>query len=102
MTAAAEQSAAFPASIASSSAGDLASQTLPWLAALAGACVLAWLIAVILRRWARSDRSGTLGGFDSEQLDQLRERGDLSDEEVRTILRLSQRQGPETAPEQQR
>lgn len=89
-------------------ADALAAETLPWLGLFAAIAILAWIGALWLRRMLRRERSGPVGGFEAKDLDRLRETGELSEAQVRAIMRAAALQasrrasGPETgesAPE---
>jgi hypothetical protein len=80
---------------------SLASETLPWLGVFAAVAIVAWLVAHWLRRALRRERKGPLGGFDTADLERMRRDGELTDEQVRAIMRASalsaaRDAGPET------
>jgi hypothetical protein len=86
---------------AAPSSDSLASETLPWLGFFAAVAIIAWLVAHWLRRALRRETKGPLGGFDTADLEQMRRDGELTDEQVRAIMRSSalsaaRGAGPET------
>lgn len=79
--------AAVPAGSPPPDVESLAAETLPWLGVFAVAAVVLWILATMLkRRLARGvDRSPA--GFSVEEIDRLRARGELSEEQARAIRR---------------
>jgi len=102
--------AAVPAGSPPPDVESLAAETLPWLGVFAAAAVVLWILATILKRRLAGGVDRSPAGFSVEEIDRLRAKGELSEEQARAIRRamiadstrsagpVTPRHGPGTPP----
>ncbi len=79
-------------------AGGLFSDVAPWLALLAGLCLIGFVVMVWIRRSIHDESSSSAPGFTLQDLRDMRASGELSDEEferarARMLARLTEPSG---------
>jgi hypothetical protein len=67
--------------LATADAGGLFSDVAPWLALLAGLCILGFIVMIWIRRSIHDEASSAAPGFTLQDLRDLRAAGELSEEE---------------------